>query len=231
MKIFSNDKLIKRNRRIGNITSLLSLLILGGGMVLSFQDKDGSLLAYTFGSLILGFLLFQVGNFYMSKWGKSPRPDERLNSALKGLDDRYSLYHFYTPISHLLIGPAGVLCLVPYQQAGTVRYDADKNRWKQVGGNFFMKAFGGERIGRPEKEVNFTIEDAVHYFKRTGINLEPYKPEAIMVFTNPNVTLQADESEIPAVTAEKLKEFLRKKSKTNTLPGEISRKIEESISI
>jgi len=79
--------------------------------------------------------------------------------------------------------------------------------------------------------VNFTIEDAIHYFKRTGINLEPYKPEAVMVFTNPNVILQADESEIPAVTAEKLKEFLRKKSKTNTLPGEISRKIEESISV
>lgn len=231
MKIYSNDKLIKRNKRIGSITSLLSLLILGVGMVLSFQDEDGSKLAYTFGSLILGFLLFQVGNFYMSKWGKSPRPDERLNSALKGLDDRYSLYHFYTPISHLLIGPAGVLCLVPYQQAGTINYNPIKNRWKQVGGNFFMKAFGGEGIGRPEKEVRFTIDDAAHYFKRAGINLEPHAPEALMVFTNPNVTLQADESEIPAVTAAKLKEYLRKKAKTKTLPDEISRKIEESIAV
>lgn len=94
-----------------------------------------------------------------------------------------------------------------------------------------MKAFGGEGIGRPEKEVRFTIDDAAHYFKRAGINLEPHAPEALMVFTHPNVTLQADESEIPAVTAAKLKEYLRKKAKTKTLPDEISRKIEESIAV
>lgn len=229
MKIYSNDKLIKRNRRIGNITSLTSMLILGVGMVLSFRDKTGELLPYTFGSLIAGFLLFQIGNFYMSKWGKSPRPDERITTSLKGLDDRYSLYHFYTPISHLLIGPAGIFCLLPYQQGGTIRYDAAKNRWKQTGGNFFLKAFGGEGLGRPEKEVNFTLEDADRYFNRGGIELGFHKPEAVMVFTNGNVNLQAEESEIPAIQAAKLKEFIRKKAKTTALPEELIRKIEKMI--
>lgn len=231
MKIYSNDKLIKRNRRIGNITSLLSIAILGVGMFLSFRDKDGSYLPYTFGALIAGFLLFQIGNFYMSKWGKSPRPDERITSALKGLDDRYSLYHYYTPVSHLLIGPSGLLCLLPFQQAGTLRYDAEKNRWKQIGGNFFLKTFGGESLGRPEREVKYSIEDAVNYIKKLDVEIGNYVPEAVMVFTNPNATLEAEGSEIPAIQATKLKEFIRKKAKTTALPDETIKKIEQLISV
>ncbi len=84
MKVISDDKLIKRNKTIGNILSLASIAILGIGMFFSFKDKDGTYLPYTFGALIIGFLLFQVGNFYMNKWGKSPRPDEKLSQALKG---------------------------------------------------------------------------------------------------------------------------------------------------
>lgn len=231
MKIYSNDKLIKRNRKIGNITSLGSIIILGVGMFFSFKDKDGSYLAYTFGALILGFLLFQIGNFYMTKWGKSPRPDERLTAALKGLDDRYSLYHYVTPISHLLIGPAGVLCLVPYQQAGNITYNASKGKWKQSGGNMLLKVFGSEGLGHPEREVRFTVEDAGKYFKNRAIDLGTYAPEPLLVFTNDNVVLDAEGSDVPAVTGAKLKEYIRKKAKTTALPDEMARNLEKTLAI
>ncbi len=230
MKIYSNDKLINRNRKIGNITSLLSIVILGVGMVFSFRDKDGSYLAYTFGALIVGFLLFQIGNFYMSKWGKSPRPDERLNAVLKGLDDKYSLYHYITPISHLLVGPAGIICLLPYQQAGTIRYDADKNRWRQTGGNFFLKTFGGEGLGNPEKEAKFVLDDANKFFQKSGIDLGTFKPEAVMVFTNSNLNLIAEESETSAVQGSKIKDFIRKKAKPTSFPEELARQIDLKLS-
>ena len=230
MKIYSNDKLIKRNRKIGNITSLLSIVILGVGMVFSFKDKDGSYLAYTFGALIVGFLLFQIGNFYMSKWGKSPRPDERLNAVLKGLDDKYFLYHYITPISHLLVGPAGVICLLPYQQAGTIRYDADKNRWRQTGGNFFLKTFGGEGLGNPEKEAKFVLDDANKFFQKAGIDLGTFKPAALMVFTNSNLNLIAEESETSAVQGSKIKDFIRKKAKPTNFPEELARQIDQKLS-
>lgn len=229
MKIYSNEKLIKRNKKIGNFTSLGSLLVLGVGMVLSFRDKDGSLLAYTFGALIVGFLLFQVGNFYMAKWGKSPRPDERLTAALKGLDDRYALYHYVTPISHLLIGPAGILCLVPYQQAGTIRYNDANGKWKQTGGNTFLKLFGGEGLGNPDREVKFTTEDATKYFSKLDLVMQDFSPETVMVFTNDKVTLEADNSAIPAVTAPKLKEYIRKKAKTTNLPDQFARDLEKKL--
>ena len=231
MKIYSNDKLINRNRKIGNITSLGSIIVLGVGMFFSFKDKDGSYLAYTFGALILGFLLFQIGNFYMTKWGKSPRPDERLTAALKGLDDRYSLYHYVTPISHLLIGPAGVLCLVPYQQAGNITYNASKGKWKQSGGNMLLKVFGSEGLGHPEREVRFTVEDAGKYFKNRAIDLGTYAPEPLLVFTNDNVVLDAEGSDVPAVTGAKLKEYIRKKAKTTALPDEMARNLEKTLAI
>ena len=233
MKIIANEKLIKRNGRIGTITSLVSIVVLGIGMFLSFRDKDGSLLIFTFGSLILGFLLFQVGNYYMARWGKSPRPDEKLTAALKGLDDKYSLYHYSTPISHLLVGPAGVLSLLPYQQLGTISYDETKNKWKQKGGSFFMKTFGNEGLGHPERDVKFALEDVTKYFNKLGddADLGRFSPEVIMVFTNDKVILEADGATVPAMTADKLKDYIRKKAKTTAMPEEIYRKLEEKLVI
>lgn len=229
MRVYSNDKLIKRNGRIGNISSLASLIVLGAGMFFSFKAKDGSYLVLTFTALIVGFLLFQVGNFYMAKFGKSPRPDERLTSALKGLDDKYSLHHYTTPISHLLVGPAGILCLLPFQQAGNITYDASRKKWKQIGGNFFLKTFGGENLGNPEKEVNYTVKDTLSFLEKAGIDLDDHTPEALLVFTNEKATLTADESITPAVTAAKIKEFVRKKAKQTQLPQDLIARIEEKL--
>jgi hypothetical protein len=121
--------------------------------------------------------------------------------------------------------------LLPYQQGGTVRYDADKQRWKQSGGNFFLKAFGGEGLGRPEREMKFTLDDAKNFLKRAEIDLGTHSPEVILVFTNSSVNLHAEESEFPAITAAKLKEFIRKKAKTSTLADETQKKIESSIQV
>ncbi len=230
MKIISNEKIIKRNGKIGNILSIGSLLILGVGMFLSFRDKDGTLLPYTFGALILGFLSFQIGNFYMSKWGKSPRPDEKLSAALKGLDDKYSLYHYSTDVSHFLVGPAGLICLIPLSQGGTIRYDAGKDRWKQSGGNWFMKTFGGENMGKPENEARYSVTDLTKFLAKKSINIQNHQPEAILVFTNEKATIEAEGSDLTASTTSKLKEVIRKKAKENPLPLEMIKEIEAKLS-
>jgi hypothetical protein len=221
MKIHSNEKLIKRNSRIGNITSLLSIAVLGVGMFFSFKDKDGSYIPITFSALIIGFLLFQVGNYYMNRWGKSPRPDEKISQALKGLDDKYTLYHYVTNVAHLLVGPSGIFCLLPYNQPGNIVYDKQRNRWKQSGGNFFLKTFGGESLGRPDLDSGYNVTDVLKHMAKNSIELGKVVPESIIVFTNPKATINAAESPIGAVPIEKLKEFIRKKPKTDVLPVEL----------
>ena len=108
MRIISNEKLIKRNNRIGTYLTFGSLAVLIGGLALSFLAPP-QYISYSFLALILGFILSQVGIYMGNRYGRKPRPDESISAALKGLDDKYSLYHYMTPVSHLLVGPANGL--------------------------------------------------------------------------------------------------------------------------
>ena len=229
MKIYSNEKLIKRNTRIGNITSLLSIGILAVGMFFSFKDKEGTYLTLTFTCLIVGFLLFQVGNYFMNRFGKPPRPDQKISQALKGLDDKFTLYHYMTNVAHLLVGPSGIYCLLPYNQPGTISYNSTKNRWKQTGGNFFLKAFGGDSLGRPELDANYAVMDITKYLNKKGVEIGSTTPESVLVFINEKAELNPEGYSGPAMTSEKLKEFIRKRSKGTPISPELITAINQAI--
>ncbi|MDX1437131.1 MAG: hypothetical protein R3335_09985, partial [Anaerolineales bacterium] len=120
MRIVSNDGLIKRNARIGQFASIVGLLVLGGGLFISFQAPEQFTLSW--GALLIGFVLSQVGLYFTNRWGRSPRPDEELSKALKGLTQEYTLYHYSTPARHVLLGPAGIWVLSAHQQNGEITY-------------------------------------------------------------------------------------------------------------
>ncbi len=87
----------------------------------------------------------QIGMFFSNRWGRSPRPDEQLDSGLKGLPNEDTIYHYVTPASHLYVGSAGIWVLLPLHQRGRVTYQ--KNRWKISGGGFmqgYLSIFGQE---------------------------------------------------------------------------------------
>lgn len=225
MRIVTNEKLIKRNKLIGQITTIASLLILGAGLYVSFTDSAGKLVSITFGALIFGFLLSQVGIYFGNRWGRSPRPDERLTAALKGLDDRYVLYHYVTPVSHLLLGPSGVTPLLPYTQGGRILFDAKRGRWIQKGGNFYLKLFGQEGLGRPDMEVRYNIEDLQKSLVKQSIDPIP-EIQPILVFLNPKAELEVQDATAPTLDAEKLKDWIRKRSKEIAFPTDQQKRIE-----
>jgi hypothetical protein len=217
MKIVSNNKMIKRNTKIGQYATIGSLVILLAGLGMSFQP---TLINYSFIALLLGFVISQVGIFYGNRFGRSPRPDERLTNALKGLDDKYTLYHFMTPVSHLLIGPAGVWVLQPYQQRGTISYDEQKNRWVQKGGNLYLKIFAQESLGRPDLDVKTSKLDIENYIKQQAENFEMPLVQSALVFTNPKAEIDAGNAPSATVTIEKLKDLIRRKAKEEPAPLE-----------
>jgi hypothetical protein len=212
MRIITNDKLIKRNSTIGQVTTIGSLVVLAGGLYLSFQTSQKDLINFSFLALLVGFLLSQVGIYFGNRWGRHPRPDEQLTAGLKGLEDKYSIYHYSTPTAHLLVGPAGIWVLLPYTQAGKISFE--KNRWKQKGGNWYLKLFAQDGLGRPDMEATAGISDIQRFLTKKMPNLEIPPIQAVMVFTNEKVTLEVDEVPTPAVKLEKLKDFIRKKAKT-----------------
>ena len=114
MKIIKNDKLIKRNNRIGSYSTLLGIGSIGVCayyLIQPLRDPESTSstrLTIWLVSLALGFIFSQIGMYMGNRWGGHPRPDEHLDSALKGLPGEFSIYHFSTPVPHLQIGRAHV---------------------------------------------------------------------------------------------------------------------------
>jgi len=232
MKVIANEILIKRNNKLGQIASIGSLVILAIGMYFSFKDTQGTYLTLTFASLIVGFMLFQIGNYLLNRWGKSPRPDEILTQSLKGLDDKYTLYHFSTEVPHLLVGPAGAIALLPYSQVGLISYDPAKNQWKQKGGNFFLKFFGQEGLGRPITEARYAADELERFLTKIGMDKDQVKTSVLLVFTNEKASIVGEGSPVAYTTSEKLKDAIRKKAKEINYDAEsIIKNIEPQIKL
>jgi hypothetical protein len=220
MRIITNERMIKRNATIGRVASLIGLVVLATGMYITFRQPDQIGIAWI--ALLSGFALSQIGIYFGNRWGRRPRPDEQLNDALKGLGDNYTIYHYSSPVSHLLVGPAGIWALIPHHQAGKIVYE--KNRWKQKGGNFgqrYLRIFAQEGLGRPDLEISSDIENINRYLRKNmaddGIGSGIPSAQAALVFTNEKADLDADEAPAPTLSAKKLKEFIRKRSKDKVL--------------
>lgn len=215
MKIIKNEKLIKRNRVIGQWTTIAALIILGGGLYFSISNPENPQLAiYSLLSLGVGFVLTQVGMYFGNRWGRSPRPDEQLDTALKGLPGEFSIYHFTTPASHLLAGPSGIWVLLPYRQRGTITYQ--KNRWRVGGGGFlqgYMSIFGQEGIGRPDLESEAGIRAVKNALSKTLAEAEIPDVQAALIFMNDAAEIQAENAPQAALKIDQLKSFMRQKAK------------------
>ena len=216
MKIVKDEKKIRRNSVIGQVASLGGLAILAGGMFISFRNPDKIGLAWL--ALLIGFTLSQFGIFFGNRWGRRPRPDEHLDNALKGMDDRHTLYHYMASTSHLLIGPSGIWVLLPRHQVGKITFE--KGRFKQKGGGIlqgYLRIFAQEGIGRPDLELEGEIEATRRFFKKQLPEIELPGIQGVLVFTNEKAVLETEGSPIPTVPSKKLKEFVRKSSKENPL--------------
>jgi hypothetical protein len=212
MKIIKNEKLIKRNSQIGQFTSIGALVVLGVGMYISFTRAD--LFAWSITSLVVGFAMTQVGMFFSNRWGRSPRPDEQLDAGLKGLPGDTAIYHFVTPVSHLLVGPAGIWVLRPYHQRGKVTYY--KGRWRLSGGGFmqtYMTIFGQEGLGRPDLESAGEIDSVKKYLSQHLEESEPPEIQAVLVFTNEQIEIDDTDAPQPVLKLKQLKDFMRQRAK------------------
>ena len=219
MKIIKNEKLIKRNSIIGQWTSIGALVVLGGGMYLSFKNPaNPNMVTYSIIALVGGFILTQVGMYMGNRWGRSPRPDEKIDAGLKGIPGDYTVYHFATPASHLLVGPAGVWVLLPYRQRGVVTYS--KKRWRVGNGGFmqaYMSIFGQEGIGRPDLEAGGELAGIKRVLSKQLSEGELPELQAALVFMHDEADIQVDDAPIPTLKLKQLKDFMRQKAKEKPL--------------
>ena len=134
MKIITNDKLIKRNSRIGRIASYIGLAVMAGSMYVTFRYPEWIAIAYLL--LFGGLALSQIGLYYGNRWGRRPRPDEQIDQALKGLDDRFAMYHYTTPTRHLLVRSSrcmGSDALLSNRQSSVRKWSLETKRRRFLG--------------------------------------------------------------------------------------------------
>jgi hypothetical protein len=205
VKVISNDSYIERRSKIGRYTSLAALAVLGIGMFISIAQPR--LMMWAFGSLLIGLLLSMVGIYYGNRFARVDRPDVVLTKALKGLDDRYFLYHYRAPTAHLLVGPDA--CLVLSVQLQTGKVSARGKRWKQsLGWKWLFAWMGQENIGNPAKTAQIEVDAVARFLQKQlpGVDV-PLTP--VVVFTDPKAELDVAETPVSVVHVKQLKDWLR----------------------
>lgn len=225
MKSIKNEKMIKRNSMIGQWTSIGALVVLAAGMYVAFTKPQ--LFSYSLGALMAGFILSQIGMYFGNRWGRSPRPDEKIDAGLKGLPGDFTIYHYIAPVAHLLVGPAGLWVLLHYHQRGKMAFI--KNRWRNSGGGFlqgYMKIFGQEGIGRPELDAEAEVYSVKKFLSKHLDEKEIPEINPILVFTGDNVEIEANDSPIPAMKPKQLKDYLRQSAKKTVLQHEKLKQIQ-----
>lgn len=219
MNIITNESLIKRNARIAQISMIAGLVVLAGGMFVSIRFTDPRYFYLTLLALLFGFILSQVGIHFANRFSRHPRPDEQLNQALKGLDGKFTLYHYMTPIPHLLVGPAGIWVLMPRNQKGRIIFS--NGRWKQKGGNLYLKIFAQESLGRPDIDLEAEIDRVKQFLsKNLPEGSEIPSIRAALIFTDPKIVIDIPENAEPpaeTVVLKDLKEIVRKAAKGKAL--------------
>ena len=204
---------------------LAGMAVLIGGLVISinqissgFQNPAAvpagseAMFNYSTIAMFAGLILTEISMYFNNRWGRKPSMDEKLSLSLKGLDDRYYVYHYRGPVSAMLVGPSGIWVMVPMYQRGVITYE--KGHYKQAGVTWFVRTFYQEGIGYPENLAQQQI-DKLKRFLQTNlpdVNLPPI--QAVLVFTAADASVQVGEdAPFPALQAEKLKDFIRRKAK------------------
>lgn len=212
-----NDKLIKRNKTIGNVTSIGGIAILAAGLILNINPTPIRTII-SFSALIVGFIVAQISTNYVSKFGRNPRLDQIIANNLNKLNYEYTFYVYSGPIPMLLVGPSGLWIPIPLVAGGEISFD---KKWRQRGGSFFLKMFGQENIGKPELEIA-SYKKLVLDFLSNHLSEDEIPPiNSILVTLNPKAVIgDVENAPVPLVETSGLRRYIRK----------VDRKMEKEIS-
>ncbi|MEE8389609.1 MAG: nuclease-related domain-containing protein [Anaerolineae bacterium] len=226
MRIIRNERRIRVSSAIGQYAFPSGLLVLVAGLVISYTKPDWIVLLMA--CLALGFTLSIVGGFFSDRFVGPLAHHDALAGALKGLDNRYALLQYTHPATHVLLGPGGCYVFVVKAQGGLVTYQ-ENGRWKhQQRGKFFRQFAGQEAVGVPDFEAERAVSKMERWLAR---NLPDVKVpiQAVIVFVNPDLTLDAANSPVLAVHSKKLKAWLRGAGKLKPLSADVYRQLTEAL--
>jgi hypothetical protein len=222
MQITKNETFIRRRSRLGTYASLGGLAVLIAGFAASFQQN---LLWVSLIAIVLGFVLAQFGNYSLRRWGRSPRPDQIIETALKGFDDRYHYYAWTLPFPYVLLSPQGIHIFVVRDQTGQISVNG--TQWKsKFSVTRLLMAFAQEGLGNPADEAQDAAGRLTAWIKTKLPDFSgPVQP--VVFFIDPRAQLQINEPTVPVLEPKGLKKWLRGTGKGDFLKNAELRALEE----
>jgi hypothetical protein len=224
MKIIIDRQTIARRARLSHIASLGGLLVLLSSVGISLWQPTWTLITGLL--LLIGGTVSIVGIYFANRWVKKPRPEDLLDEALKGLDDRHRMYHYALPCDHLMLTPGGILAIETVGLEGVFIYRDGRWRQKMTPGRA-IRFFVEERLGDP-------IDRALTCAKAIKAQLVQEIPEAsaleargMVVFTHPYAELDVEKAPIPVCKADKVRAKLPKDA--NKLSPEIYNRVQKKL--
>lgn len=206
MRQYSNQKLIKRNGRFGRAMMYLGLGLTIAAAVIVFRKPTYVLPALIL--MLVGGLFSQIGTALMNRFGREPRMDQILDGSLKGLDNRYAVFHYLLGSDHVLVTPDGIFALIPRWEKGEVTYEEGEWLHKKPRGRLTLRnrpraLRGLEKEARGEtRSLERSLDKEL---KSTGdLTIKP-----LIVFIAEDVNLDLEKAPILATHRKKLKDTIR----------------------
>ncbi|MFQ6100694.1 MAG: nuclease-related domain-containing protein [Anaerolineae bacterium] len=228
MHIIRNERHVRVFSFIGQYVTLAGLLALVAGLIISFIKSEWLVLMLV--SLVLGFGLSVVGGFFADRYVGKLAHHDALVQALKGLDNRYILLQYILPVPHLLLESGGCTVFVVKTQGGQVTCQ-ENGRWKhRQRGKFFRQFAGQEALGAPDIEAERQVYKMERWLAKQLPDVE-VPVRAAIVFVNPDLTLDAAASPVPAFYGKKVKAWLRGPGKLKPLPAGVHRQLAEALDV
>ena len=218
MQVLVNERLLRRRLWFSLASMVGSILLLLLGFVGSTIVRDPLLqYAVSLPPLIVGIVLWSRNQAYLQRWGPRMRPDGAITRALRGLDARYAL--LVAPGSRLpdyvLVGPMGVVVVVPRTVTGTVT--CYHGRWRHDDGRPVMLRLLSwlsvrPTLGTPTAEVERGVERTRRALaQRMPADLADALPvEGVVLFTHPQVNLALQGCDVPSITLKALRAHVRR---------------------
>jgi hypothetical protein len=209
MQLVANQQLVKNRVRLGLGCHIAALVVFAIGLAFSLSSNTGSgeLRYESWVAIIIGLVLYSLGQTQLRRWGPRNRQEEQLGQAIRGLDDRYKLYAFLSSSlpDYILVSPAGASVLIVNQETGQI--SCVRDQWRKAGGSRIMSLFRSG-LGNPTAEAVRQQQRLQSVLAAEGVQGVP--TSAVIVFTSPQAQLRVEGCGATVTKMKELRDVLRR---------------------
>lgn len=200
MRVVINEAQVERNRKISHILFFVSLAGMGAGFFLTWTRPAESTSLSCF---VLPILLFMtlMSVRMANTWIREPRPVNVLAEALKGLGQKYTLFHYLLPAPHVLVGPEGVFTITTVWQERS--YRVKDKKWHGDSGlirwiNGFMRQ---DLIGNPFQDAQLHAQQVQKLVDKIAPDSD-VRVQPLVVLIHPRATVELENPVFPVLYAD-----------------------------